>query len=241
MTAVSPTLSPTTAPPPERTDIRTEHRVRPAAVAYVGAYVGIVALLVLTGLAVTHLGALRPALRWDDHVNKWFVDQRTPGLDRASGWFTSLANTMGIVVVAAVVTGVLLVLRWGRRALLLLVGLSLELASFLSANYTVRRPRPDVPHLGSTPSTFSWPSGHVAATFVLYGGIAVLVMMATRRLLPRVLAWAVALVTTVLVGLSRVYRGEHHALDVTAGLVLGVCALLAAVVVIRRLQPEVEG
>lgn len=240
MTAVSPTLSSTTAPPPERTDSRTEHRVRPAAVAYVGAYVGIVALLVLAGLAVTHLGVLRPALRWDDHVNQWFVEQRTPRLDRVSGWFTSLANTMGIVVVAAVVTAVLLVRRWGHRAFLLAVGLSLELAAFLTSNYTVRRPRPDVPHVGSTPSTFSWPSGHVAATFVLYGGIAILVMIATRRLLPRLLAWTVAVVTTAGVGLSRVYRGEHHALDVTAGLALGVCALLAAVLVIRRLQPEGE-
>lgn len=229
---------------PLRTTVRSEEpiarQVRPAVTTLVAAYAGVVVLLVVSGLAVTHLGLLHPVLRWDDHLNEWFVARRTPSLDRASGWFTALANTMGIVVVAAAVTALLFVRHWGRRALLLVLGLSVELAAFLTANYTVRRPRPDVSHVGSTPTTFSWPSGHVAATFVLYGGIAVLVMIATRRFLARVAAWTLAMVLTTGVALSRVYRGEHHVLDVTAGLVLGIAALAAAVVAIDRTLPEVE-
>jgi undecaprenyl-diphosphatase len=206
----------------------------------VAGYVAIVAMLILGGLAVVHLGLLQPARHWDDHVNEWFVAHRTPRLDRVSGWFTWIANTMGIVVVAALVTALLLVRRWGRWALLLVLGLGLELASFLSANYTVRRPRPDVSHVGSTPTTFSWPSGHVAATFVLYAGIAVLVMMATRHVLARAASWTVAVVLTTGVALSRVYRGEHHVLDVSAGLLLGIGALLVALLAIDRLRPEEE-
>jgi membrane-associated phospholipid phosphatase len=200
------------------------------------AYALLAAVLVVAGLALTHVGALHAAARWDDHLNVWAVHQRTPWMTRASGWFTGLANTMGIVVVAALVTVVLLVRRSGRRALLLVVGLPIELASFLTANYVVRRPRPHVHHLGSTPTTFSWPSGHVAATFVLYGGIAVLIAMATRNRFARISAWLVAIVLTLGVAASRVYRGDHHFLDVVAGLTLGVVALAAAHLAVRRAE-----
>ena len=200
------------------------------------AYAIAASLLIVSGLALVHLGFLHGAVRWDDHVNVWAVHQRTPWMTRASGWFTGLANTMGIVVVATLVTVVLLVRHWGRRALLLLVGLPLELVSFLTANYLVRRPRPHVHHLGSTPTTFSWPSGHVAATFVLYGGIALFVAMATRNRVARISSWLVAIVLTVGVAMSRVYRGDHHTLDVLAGLLLGVVALAAAHLAVRRAE-----
>src|SRR5689334_6898849 len=111
-------------------------------VAALTAYLLVATALIALGLALTHLSVLHGVLRWDDHLNVWAVHERTPWMTRASGWFTGLANTMGIVVVATLVTIVLLVRHWGRRALLLVVGLPLELVSFLTANYLVRRPRP---------------------------------------------------------------------------------------------------
>lgn len=201
----------------------------------VGAYVAITVLLLAAGFAVTHAGALT---RWDDHVNAWFAARRTPQANDLSRYATHLANTAGIVVVGIVVSGVAWLRLRGRRALLLVLGLPLELATFLTVNYTVRRPRPAVRHLGSTPSTFSWPSGHVAATFVLYGGIALLVAMATRRLLARAAAWLVAAALTTGVAWSRVYRGEHHLTDVVAGVLLGVGALAAATLAVRAAAPE---
>src|SRR3954471_7374515 len=68
------------------------------------AYALIATVLVVAGLALTHLGALHAVARWDDHVNVWAVHQRTPWMTRASGWFTGLANTMGVGVVAALGT-----------------------------------------------------------------------------------------------------------------------------------------
>jgi membrane-associated phospholipid phosphatase len=72
----------------------------------------------------------------------------------------------------------------------MLIGLAIELSVFLSTTYLVARPRPPVPHLGATPSTFGWPSGHSAATSVVYAGIAITVMAATSRPVLRALAWA---------------------------------------------------
>lgn len=195
------------------------------------AYAALTAVLVVAGLLLTH--ALPSVARWDEHGNQWVAARRTGLLTMVSDGAGYLADTLGVAVVATVVTAVLLLRRRGRLALLVPAGLALELAVFLSTNYTVGRPRPTVPHLGHTPSTASFPSGHVAATLVLYGGIAVLVRARGCRPVPQAVAWAAALVFPLLVAFSRVYQGQHHPLDVLAGLAMGLGALVAAILAIR--------
>jgi membrane-associated phospholipid phosphatase len=185
------------------------------------------ASLIAVGLVLTHL--LAPVRHWDNHVNRWLAARRAPGWTRASRDGTFLADTLGVVVVAVVATLVALACRCGRASALFLCGLALELGVFLTVNYTVKRPRPVVPRVGSTPSTYSFPSGHVAATLVLYGGIAVLVASRTRATWAQVVAWAVAACVVAWVAFSRVYEAEHHPTDVMAGFCLGVGALAAAV------------
>jgi undecaprenyl-diphosphatase len=193
----------------------------------------VAAVLIASGLVFEHFVAHDRVGHWDEHLNVWFAHHRTPVWNRVTGDFTGFANTLGVASVAAVVTVVLLVRRWGRFALLLVAGLTAELAAFLATDYAVGRPRPTVPHLGSTPSTSSWPSGHVAATAVLYGGIAVLVMLATSKRLPRLTAWMAATALTTCVALSRIYRGDHHLTDTIAGLALGAAALGTAMFALR--------
>ena len=200
----------------------------------------LVVTLIAAGLLFTHVLAHGRIGHWDDHVSSWFAHHRSPGWNRVTEDFTLLADTLGVVAVAALVTVVLLVRGWGKMAMLLIIGLVVELAVFLPTNYAVARPRPSVPHVGGTPSTYSWPSGHTAATLTLYGGIAVLVMVATRRRFPRVVAWLVAVALTVCVALSRIYRGEHHPTDTMAGAVLGVGAVCAAVLTIRAWKLAAE-
>jgi membrane-associated phospholipid phosphatase len=209
------------------------HPAVAAAVALVGCVILTAAVMIVFGLLMVHFGAHDRLGHWDEHVNQWFAAHRVALLDRLSGDFTVLADTTGIVAVATVVTVLLLLRRWGRFAWLLAAGLAVELTVFLASNYTVRRPRPSVVHVGSTPSTSSWPSGHVAATTVLYGGIAVLVMVATSRRLPRLAGWALALALIACVALSRIYRGEHHPIDTIAGLALGAAALYSAIFAVR--------
>jgi len=201
-------------------------------------YLALCAALIGLGLLVVHVAA--PVRHWDDHVNSWFATHRSAAWNAISKGGTFVANTLGVLAVAVVVTVIAVLQRWGRAAALLLTGLALELATFLTVNYVVQRPRPSAPHLGPTPSTYSFPSGHVAATLVLYGGIAVLVASRTRLPLARIVAWVIAALAVGWVGFSRVYEAQHHPTDVFAGFILGVVALVAAVAAIRPVPASPE-
>jgi len=203
------------------------------AIAVVASFAVMGLILVALGLLLTHVLEHGSIGVWDHHVIQWFDRHRSARWNRITGDVTDIADTFEVAGVAAVVTIVLLVRRWGRQAFLLVAGLAIELSVFLSANKIVARPRPAVSHLGGTPSTYSFPSGHTAATIVLWGGIAVIVVVATTRRWPRIVMWTLAVVLTVAVGLSRVYRGEHYPTDVVAGLVLGIGSLVAGVFIIR--------
>ena len=209
------------------------HAVIAVVVATIASFVVLVLVIAALGLLITHVLTHGPLGTWDRHVIGWLDVHRGRTLDRLSGDATNIADTFEIAGVAVVVTVVLLFRRWGRHALLLVAGLVIELSVFLATNSIVKRPRPSVHHLGGTPSTYGFPSGHTAATVVLYGGVVVLVMVATTRRFPRIAAWLVAVTLTLAVGLSRVYRGEHYPTDVIAGFFLGIGSLVAGVFIIR--------
>jgi membrane-associated phospholipid phosphatase len=203
------------------------------AIAVVASFAIVGVIISALGLLITHVLEHGSIGVWDHHVSQWFDRHRSARWNRITGDLTDMADTFEVAGVGAVVTIVLLVRRWGRRAFLLVAGLAIELSVFLTANTIVARPRPAVSHLGGTPSTYSFPSGHTAATVVLWGGIAVAVMVATNRRWPGVVMWTLAVVLTVAVGLSRVYRGEHYPTDVLSGLLLGIGSLVAGVFIIR--------
>ena len=199
-----------------------------------GVFVGVGALL-------THVAAHSQLGHDDEHVSTWFAAHRTATWNGVALNLTKVADVSGIVVISVAATLLLLARRWGKYATFLVIGLVLELAVFETSEHLVGRPRPQVRHLGVTPPTYSWPSGHTAATVVLYGGIALLVMAATNRTVLRATAWLVATLLSVGVAWARVYEGEHHLSDVIGGALLGVGCVLAAVLVLRAWTASSRG
>jgi len=214
-------------------DVSRGHGATATAIAVVATFAVMGVLLVALGLLITHVLEHGSIGVWDHHVSQWFDKHRSAHWNRITGDVTDIADTFEVAGLAAAVTVVLLVRRWGRQAFLLVAGLAIELSVFLTTNKIVARPRPAVSHLGGTPSTFSFPSGHTAATIVLWGGIAVIVTVATTRWWPRIVMWSLAVALTFAVGVSRVYRGEHYPTDVVAGAALGIGSLVAGVFIIR--------
>lgn len=191
--------------------------------------------LVVAGVGVTlvHAGPLAGVRAWDVDVSQWFVEHRIPTLDDLTVAMSNVSDTVAVIGLAVVVGALLAWRHRWRDVLLLAGGLGLEAAVFITANALVRRPRPPVETVGEAPSTFSFPSGHVAATIVLWGCFALLLTPRVRSGLVRALIWSVPVVLTLAVGFSRVYRGMHFLTDVLAGAGLGVAALFVAAVAAR--------
>ncbi len=214
------------------------HPVTAVVSVVVSGYLAICVLFIGIGLLVTHqFGALT---HWDDSVVRSFADHRTSSLNTWTNYATKVADTFGILIVLLVATTVLLVLRHRWEALFLVVALCLELATFLTVNTIVDRPRPAGPRLGSLPSTSSFPSGHTAAVVALYGGLALLINARFRARLVGIISWIVAVLAATAIGLARVYRGMHHPSDVVAGALLGFAVLAVAFVAMRAGQRSAE-
>ena len=130
---------------------------------------------------------------------------------------TSLGGTAVLTYVTATVVFYLLVARNPAAALFVFVAVAggQVLSSLLKLG--IDRPRPDlVSHLVDV-HTLSFPSGHAMLSAVTYLTLGALL----ARILPgraaKIYVLSVAVLTTLLVGASRVYLGVHWPSDVLAG------------------------
>ncbi len=212
----------------------------PIALSFAAGWAALSAIFIGIGFLLTKVVLEGSRGAWDERVNRWLADHRTAWLDHVTALATFLANTLPVVVAAAAICGALLVFRQWRPVLFMLWALATEITTFLTVNYVVHRSRPNVLRLDSTPSTGSFPSGHIAASLVLWVGLAVVVTALVSNRLVRGVVWVVAVVEPLTVGFARAYRGMHHVTDVVAGACLGAGCLLVAVAAVRLVGAVVE-
>ncbi|MBW0115168.1 phosphatase PAP2 family protein [Pseudonocardia abyssalis] len=188
----------------------------------------LIGVLLGIGQLVTTVAAGTPVAAADLGLVRAFATLRTPLLDAVSVPAAELGNTLVVVVGAAVaaVLAVAVLRRW-RPAVLLVAAVAGETLMFMVVASATGRTRPAVEPLDAQlPPTSSFPSGHTAAAVALYGGVAVLVLGATRAWW-RWLVVALAVVVVVLVAAARLYRGAHHPTDVLGSVLLTVPWLYA--------------
>ena len=149
---------------------------------------------------------------------------------------TSLGSIPVLALIVAIVIGYLVLARKPAVALLLAVsvGGGLLLGQFLKLRFD--RPRPDlVAHLVDIHS-LSFPSSHAMLSAVTYLTIGALLTRVERRRIVRLYILVVAVVLTLLVGLSRIYLGVHWPSDVLAGWCAGAAWAMGCWVVLAVAQ-----
>jgi len=170
----------------------------------------------------------------DQSMSEWFVPHRTPRLNSLSFIGSMMSDTFVKIIVTAIIAIVMLIIwkRW-LEPLMVVVPLILEAMTFITVTWLVGRPRPDVPHLDTSPVGSSYPSGHTAAA-VAYSAIAVVIFWHTRRTWVRALVATIAALVPIMVGLARMYRGMHFFTDVIFGALLGGTSVVASTIVLRN-------
>lgn len=210
------------------------HPVRAFLVTVLAGYALLVALTVATGLLLTSL--LVPVHGFemrDNDISRWLAERRTPALTDLSWLGSTLAGGLVIpVVVGVLVVAFLLTRRWLLAAFTLFV-IGVESGSYRATTLVVERDRPPVHRLEGLDPTASFPSGHVAATVALYGGLLLLLSSRLGRRWFSALAVGLTVVLALFVGWARMYRGMHHLTDTVAGVVMGLLALAITVFAAR--------
>ncbi|MDX8470224.1 phosphatase PAP2 family protein [Mesorhizobium sp. VK23B] len=159
-----------------------------------------------------------------------------PWLQGAVRDITALGSTSVLVLIMTATIVYLLLIRRPATALFVFVAVAGgQLLSNL-LKFEVDRPRPDlVSHLVNETS-LSFPSGHAmlsAVTYLTLGSLAARFLPNQRT---KIFVLGLAVLTTVLVGTSRVYLGVHWPSDVLAGWCAGFAWAMLCWLAARLLQ-----
>lgn len=155
---------------------------------------------------------------------------------------TALGGYPLIVLTLAAVIGFLLVTRRPGPALYAFLSVAGGTVVSQLLKHFYDRPRPDlVAHLDSI-HTASFPSGHAMMSTVAYLTLAALIVRIVESQAARAYVLGVAILVSLMVGVSRVYLGVHWPSDVAAGWALGIAwaslSWLAVSALRRRAGPE---
>jgi membrane-associated phospholipid phosphatase len=186
--------------------------------------IGLLLLMSCLGWLVTGAFAHHWPFTAEDGVDRAFVAHRDRFWNDVTWFLSTIADTTCATILTIVaVAGARLYFRRWPEALFIAMTMAVEVSVFLLVTVLVHRTRPAVPELDISPPTSSFPSGHTAAALALYGSLALVIYLRTRR------RWAwLLLLMPAAVGVARLYRGMHHPSDVIAGLLLGACSILIA-------------
>jgi len=159
-----------------------------------------------------------------------------PWLEGAVRDITSLGSASVLVLITTATILYLLLIRRPGTALLIFVAVAggQVLSSLLKVG--VDRPRPElVSHLVSETS-LSFPSGHAMLSAVTYLTLGSLAARFLHGRATKIYVLSLAVLSTVLVGVSRIYLGVHWPSDVLAGWCAGFAWAMLCWLVARVLQ-----
>jgi len=161
----------------------------------------------------------------DAEIAQWLHRRTEMPLTRVVLVVTDLQSTVAIACYAAIAGVWFAACRQWREFTTVAVAVGGGLLLNVLMKHAFQRARPTFDQPLLTLASYSFPSGHVAASTVFYGLLVAWIFGRTRRVLWRVLAVAAALAMIVLVAFTRMYLGLHYLSDVVAAFAEGVAWL----------------
>lgn len=202
-------------------------------IAWAVAFVAFVVVSVLAGTYDTFPADVWIAQRIQE------IDSAT--VERALDWAEDSADLPVVAMMCGVTACALLFVRDTFGAVILLIAVPGRVLTTWIAKEAIERPRPsaDLLDFTSQPSTFSFPSGHAAAAFVLYGLIFYFATLHIQNLAARRAVQVACVALIIGAGLERIYIGHHWPSDVLGGYWHGALIVTAAIALHELARPRV--
>jgi membrane-associated phospholipid phosphatase len=202
-----------------------------------GLLVALVAALAAFGHLVEDYLTGDPIVRWDVEFARWLHEHSSGPIVQFFKIVTLAGNAAVLAVIVIAIAFALV--RRGLANDAALVLLAFGGASVVNAllKLIFHRPRPELAfvHL----DTYSFPSGHAAASSATFATLAYLLARRRSSTAARIWIGLGAAAAIALVGFSRLYLGAHYLSDVLAGISFGV-AWAAASLLVYTLYGERE-
>lgn len=149
---------------------------------------------------------------------------------------TAIGGPISLTLITLLVTGFLLVTRkFATAALVLASATGGAILSTLLKDIFLRARPAIVPHLVVVDTT-SFPSGHAMNSAIVFLTLGALLTRTQQSRAVQLYLVSVAILLTLLVGISRVYLGVHWPSDVIAGWVVGGAWAALCLAIARLLQ-----
>ena len=160
-----------------------------------------------------------------------------PALDKFMLFITDIGFGKGYAIIVAATFALLAYKkRWPDLSALAICLAGAGLLSVFLKN-SFQRMRPDSFFLVQETS-FSFPSGHAMATMCFYGMLAFFLMREAKSWSLRLLIATLAVILSLIIGLSRIYLGVHYPTDVVAGYAVGFMWLLFCISLLLKQQKK---
>src|SRR5947209_5280319 len=181
----------------------------------VGAIVLAAAALVFFGFLAEEMLESETA-RFDTVVREYVHGFASPTLTHIMQGFSFLGSVAMQLVLTITAIVAFLYVRRRRAAELFAITMAGAAVLDVVLKLAFHRVRPTA-YFGTSPGSFSFPSGHALGSLCFYGALAVILSAHIAKKTTRAIIWAGALGIAGVIGLSRIYLGVHYPSDVLAG------------------------
>jgi undecaprenyl-diphosphatase len=206
------------------------------------AVLAIACLLFAFGFIAQHVMA-GTSLSFDQKILQALRDPGNPSAPVGPAWVQEAARdltSLGSMIVLLIMTGAasiyLFLARKHAAAWLLLVAVFGGIGLNDLLKHAFARPRPDHLYQAARVFTSSFPSAHAEISAITYLTMAALLAQSQSSFRIGLYFIGLAVLLTLLIGLSRLYLGVHYPTDVLGGWCIGAAWALACWVLMTWLQ-----
>ena len=214
----------------------------PAPVRRYRAWLFLIVLLIITAAfgVLTFLVKTTPSFPLDLQITLGIQSINIPVFGEVMTAISWLGFSPQSVVITVLIILLILGLGLQWEALVALIAALLSIGLNVLVKDLIMRPRPAAAlvHVLATLKDFSFPSGHVMYYTSFFGFLVFLAFTLLKPSLKRTLLVVFFGLLVLLIGISRIYVGEHWASDVLGAYLLGTLTLVAIIQLYRWGKPR---